>query len=279
MAERKSAKAVRFENPLMPDERLRQMYTAMVQMRLLEEHLRARKGAAKGAARLLGEEAVRASTALSLGAGDVLSDPSATPAMDLLLGARLRGLLGTKGGREATLAEGSPLRLPLAADAGEQMEWAAGAGLALKAQRGGRVLLVYLRAAEVKRQEWKRTLKVAGERELPIIFVAMPVVKGGVAMEAGELAAKSREWGVPGFPVDGSDAIALYRVMQESLLRARSDGGPALMECIRFDTGAKGGGKAVDPLERLGELLVVKGVASERWMERTRRVFGRRLGG
>ncbi len=278
MAERKSAKAVRFENPLMPDERLRQMYLAMVQMRLLEEHLRARKGAAKGAARLLGEEAVRVSTALSLGAGDVLSDLSATPAMDLLLGAKLRGLLGTKGGK-ATLAEGSPLRLPMAADAGEQMEWAAGAGLALKAQRGGRVLLVYLRAAEVKRQEWKRTLKVAGERELPIIFVAMPVVKGGVAIEAGELAAKSREWGVPGFPVDGSDAIALYRVMQESLLRARSDGGPALMECIRFDTGAKGGGKAVDPLERLRELLSVKGVASERWMERTRSVFGRRLGG
>ncbi len=269
-------KPVRFENPLMPDERLRQMYTAMVQMRALEEHMSASKRGLEGAS-VRGDEAARASTALSLGAGDMMSDGLAAPAMELLLGAKLGALTTEGSGRGAVAAEGSVLRLPAMEDGEERLRMAIGAAAALKVQRGGRVLLLYLRPGEVGKKHWKRALSAAGEQELPIIFVVLPEPGEKSSRDAGELCVRSRRWGVPGFPVDGVDAIALYRVMQESLLRGRSDGGPALMECVRFRVEGKGRQEVEDPIERLGELLLAKGVASAEWMGRTRSSFSGRL--
>ncbi len=284
MAEKIVGEAARVENPMMPDETLRRMYTAMVQMRLLEEHMA--KGALKksgGGNRIRGEEAARASTTLSLGMGDLLSDFGEAPGMDLLLGAKLDDLKRRSGERvkkaaAAEIADGSARRIAPAKDAGEQLQIAVGAGAALKAQRGGRVLLVFVRAGEAKRRRWEKTLRVAGTRELPVIFVVLPA-GGKEDKDAGTLSRRSQGWGVPGFPVDGADAIAMYRVMQESLLRGRSDGGPALIECISFRPEGKGEVKVEDPVVRLGELLVAKGVADEQWIARTRAACARQIGG
>jgi len=284
--------AVRIENPLMPDERLRQMYTAMVQVRMLEEWIegKARGGKGKRAVErefvtLRGKEAARASTALSLEAGDLLSDCAEAPGMDLLLGASLaavRRRVRSKGAEKEEAREGAShvLRLPVSPDGEERLELALGAAAALRVQGGGRVLLVYAGAGEIGAKRWKRALQRAGERELPVIFVLLPPdADEDVAEEAGEVARRSRGWGVPGFPVDGADAIGLYRVMQESLLRARTGGGPALMECIRFEVHGAKRVKPEDPIERLEELMVAKGAGSAEWMRRTRSAFARRLGG
>ncbi len=295
MAKSKTTEAVRHQNPLMPDERLRQIYTAMVGMRLLEEHLEPRRaGTKRGAKRgdtVYGEEAARASTALSLGVGDLLADCGAAPGMALLLGAELKALrrsLPAKAGKTKAAATAASAKastpdvsgefgrtLPLATDAEERVERSLGAAAVLKVQGAGRVLLVYVRPEEVRRKVWKRALGAAGEQELPMIFVALPDSREGSSMAEGELAERARSWGVPGFPVDGSDAVALFRVMQESLLRGRTGGGPALLECIAF--AQPGEGLREDPLERLTELLLAKGVASEQWMERTRSAFQKRL--
>ena len=276
--EQVEVKPVRFENPLMPDERLRQMYTAMLQMRMLEEHLTAGKKMKKDVS-VRREEAARASTALSLGAGDVISDGVKAPAMDLLLGAKLSAFKGGKSGRDVVGGEGAVLRLPVMGDVKERLQMAIGAAAALKAQRGGRVLLIYVGAGEVSRKEWKRALSAAGKRELPVIFVVLPGGEENSAKRAGELCGRSRGWGVPGFPVDGMDAIGMYRVMQESLLRGRSDGGPALVECVPYLVAGEGKQQQVeDPIKRLEELLLAKGVASAEWMRRTRSGFSARLG-
>ncbi len=273
---------VRFENPLMPDERLRQMYTAMVQMRMLEEHLLAGKADGKRPAKrkpidvIRGEEAVRASTALSLSEGDMIGDGSAAPVLDLLLGAKLASVAGSSGKADPrpVLPEGSALRLPVV-DARERLTMSLGAAAAMKAQKSGRVLLVYVGAGEAKKKDWKGALSAAGKQELPMIFVVLPAADEKDTEDAGKLCARSRAWGVPGFPVDGVDAIGLYRVMQESLLRARNGNGPALIECVPFHLGGKQ--QREDPIERLGELLLLKGVADAEWMKRTRSAFSVQL--
>ena len=277
MAEQKAGKAARFENPLMPDERLRQMYTAMVQMRMLEEHLRraAKRGAAKRET-VFGEEAARASTALSLEKGDMISDCSDTAAMDLLMGVGLQELKRPRDAAAAAPRTGGaeyPYRLEAA---GDRMRSSLGAAAALKLQGCGRVLLVYLPADRPmgSQARWRETLEVAARMELPLIVVKLPTSPGG---RSTDLRMGSQRWGVPGFPVDGSDAIALYRVMQESLLRARSGGGAALIECIRFAVEGRDRAKIEDPIERLAGLLKLKGVASEGWISRTRSAFARRL--
>lgn len=288
MAEKKLSKAVRFENPLMPDERLRQMYTAMVQMRMLEEHLAGERKSAGARGTIRGEEAARASTVLSLESGDLLSDCAQSAGMDLLLGVKLSELKRRNGAgaRKAggpelgeSDRESYPRRLPQAGDPVEQLQISLGVAVALKAQRNGRVLLVFARAGEAKSSVWEKTLGVAGSRELPVIFVVLPEPRGGPSRALGELSGRSRAAGVAGFAVDGSDAIALYRVMQESLLRARSDGGSVLIECIPFHLKTAGRRRAQDPVERLRELLLAKGVAGAGWMDRTRSAFSRRLGG
>ena len=278
----------RFENPLMPDERLRQMYTAMVQVRMIEEHLLAKGSRARGQgeiATIRGEEAARAGTALSLEVGDLLSDCFAAPGMDLLLGASVaavRRSAGRRGGsvkKDAEEGASHALRLSISEDGEERVQMALGAAAALRVQGGGRALLVYVRAGEVGAKRWKRVLRRAGERELPVIFVVLPDAEGEGSPELGELARRARGWGVPGFPVDGTDAIGLYRVMQESLLRARTEGGPALIECVRFKVHGVKQQQREDPVERLGKLMLAKGAATPEWLQRTRSAFRRRLGG
>ena len=276
----KSAKAaVRYENPLMPDERLRQMYTAMAQVRMLEESLAGKRGGKQDGelAVIRGEEAARAATALSLGAGDLLSDCLESAGMYLLLGAPLRAVReGARLGKPAKL-DSPVLRLPTVEDGEDRLQMSLGAAAALRAQGGGRVVLVYARPGEIGTKQWKRAMHGASRGELPMLVVLLPDVEEEAPKRAGEMARRSRRWGVPGFPVDGTDAIAMYRVMQESLLRARAGEGPALVESIRFAVhGVKSMGPE-DPVERLGELMLAKGAATPEWMERTRRSFAERL--
>ena len=78
--------------------------------------------------------------------------------------------------------------------------------------------------------------------------------------------------------MDGADAIGLYRVMQESLLRARAGEGPALIECIRFEVEGAKRVEPEDPVERLESLMLAKGAATPAWIKETRTAFLRRLG-
>ena len=55
---------------------------------------------------------------------------------------------------------------------------------------------------------------------------------------------------MPGIPVDAADAVALSRVLQESILRARHGDGAALLEPIPWTIG-----RPVDPLRSMQLLL------------------------
>src|SRR3982074_2477048 len=94
-----------YENPLVPNAKLRQMFVAMAEARVLDEHVAEGQGLAhgskggnglKGRKRLdsiRGEEACRVSTAIDLGPGDLVSDSQVGVVMDLLAGTVVRSLL------------------------------------------------------------------------------------------------------------------------------------------------------------------------------------------
>jgi len=52
------------------------------------------------------------------------------------------------------------------------------------------------------------------------------------------IAVKAVAYGFPGVKVDGNDAVAVYRAVKEALDRARSGGGPTLVECETYRIGA-----------------------------------------
>ncbi len=241
-----------YENPLIPNKRLREMYIAMVEMRLLGKHLAS--GRSKPAIPA-GREALWTATAIGLrdALGDLVSEPGVGPALDVALGASLKKIAA---GKSAV----SPHRLAVLGPAAESVQLALGAGLALKAAAQKNVLLVYLDQSDLPRATWRSVLATALAGELPIVFVVSADSKA-----AFDLAAFSTARGVPGIAVDASDAIALYRVAQESIGRARAAGGPALIAAVPFQFGpAKK--KLANPVALLGGQLLRRKVATEAWL-------------
>ncbi|MGH9596860.1 MAG: thiamine pyrophosphate-dependent enzyme [Edaphobacter sp.] len=265
------------ENPLVPNKKLRQMYVAMAEARMLGDHISdLQKGARRGkgagelrAGSTRGQEACRVSTAIDLGPGDLMSDTQAGVAMELLAGAKVASVLkragelhsGGKGKRsKAGLLSGR--LLPWVEDASERLRMAMGAALSFKAQRQTNVVVAYVGQGEIAQGTWRQLLELAAKLELPIIFVVLAAGgrdKKGVAT----LSAKSARRGVPGIPVDMGDAVALYRAAQESLGRTRGGDGPVLIECVEYRAKGK---RAGDPLIQMEQFLLGRKICSQAWL-------------
>jgi pyruvate dehydrogenase E1 component alpha subunit len=62
---------------------------------------------------------------------------------------------------------------------------------------------------------------------------------------------------LPHFPVDGEDAVAVYRVMQETSARARSGGGPSVIWAMLSGEQLA---RRQQPLTRLEDYMAVRGI-------------------
>jgi Dehydrogenase E1 component len=253
-----------YENPLIPNARLRQIYLAMVRARMFGKALPAkRRGGWTPAV-----DACLVSSSVDLGPGDLVSDSLGGGVMDFLR--RVKPL--KRGGPVADC--GAAGTLPAGMGIAERLWAAVGAAGALKVSPQPGVVVVYVLPGEAPAALWRKVLGYAAEQVLPILFVVMPGAQGA---KVGAVCGFAHDCHVPGIAVDGDDAVAIYRVAQESIGRARIGGGVAVMECVPFVmSGAKG--KAVDAVVGMERYMVQRGVVKKEWMEREARVFGRRLG-
>jgi len=275
-----------YENPLMPNSKLRQIYLAMVQARMVGKAVPASKRIAAGL------EACLVSTSVDLDAGDLVADALSGATVEFLRGAALNSLLrpakakARKGGAVADC--GTPSRMPAVESSKERLWAAIGAAAALKAAtahaksnetedkpaaRQG-VVVVYLKVDEVSPAVWREALAFAAKQVLPMVYVVMPERGGRTVGVVSEI---SRKAGLPGIAVDGDDAVALYRVAQESLGRARMGGGAALTECVPF---VVDGGKSIGTADAIGGLesyMLHRGVCTQQWMDGAAKTFARRI--
>ncbi len=67
----------------------------------------------------------------------------------------------------------------------------------------------------------------------------------------------AKKLGLPILAVDGEDAVAVYRVMQESVIRARYGGGPAVLWAVTTPPGTALT-RSRQPLARLEHYLAVR---------------------
>jgi TPP-dependent pyruvate/acetoin dehydrogenase alpha subunit len=282
--------AAKWENPLIPNKKLRVLYTAMVELRLLEEFIaRLQKTQkTKPAARLYsghGEEGCLVSALIDLEPGDLTSDAHRSAATEFLRGAKLPLLvrhitaLVTNPDRAGEPSSPSDAKndqhLPFLEDALQRLNLAAGAALALKAANAGKLVVAYARPDELDMKEWQQVLQFAGAQSLPLIFVTLPNA-GGSTASIGRLSRLATDNGVPGILVDAADPVALYRVAQESTQRARANGGAVLMECIPFPLAEKLK-QPTDPIETMRRFLLSRQVVTESWMNQVSYKFRHRL--
>jgi TPP-dependent pyruvate/acetoin dehydrogenase alpha subunit len=318
-----------WENPLIPNARLRQIYRAMVQVRALARALPAakraravqasdkstgRKFAATNSTGTFGQEAALVSAAFDLGAGDLVSDALAGGVVDYLRGRSLGEVLRAEPSKASRKRVGkgaaSPVAARLAAPPGvAERIWAAlGAAAALKAvtaqarceaqskakdkaedkadatdataARPAGVVVVYALAGEVPAGLWKKALRFAAEQELPVVFVVLPAARArGGRAKTGGVSALALGCGVPAIVVDADDAVAIYRVAQESIGHARIGGGAALMECVPFvPVGSTGKARVTqDAIAELERTMAQRGIANRAWMEREAKAFAKRV--
>lgn len=274
------------ENPLVPNKKLRQIYTAMAQAQLLDEHITRlqQKAKTRRIASTFGEEACRVATAIDLKPGDLVSDAHLSATMDLIFGASLTPLLRniaavisgsqTKD-RISTNAVIVSRQLPWIDGAESRLNMAMGAALALKTQKQNNIVMAYAYLAELPKRVWKQVLTLAAQLNLPIIFVLLPQADG--KGEATNICKDARSAGLPGIPVDANDAVALYRVAQESMGRSRGGDGPVLIECISCRATGQRKNKMSDPILHMKDFLTGRKVCTEDWANHASKAFLKRL--
>ncbi len=213
--------------------------------------------------------ACHASTLLALEPGDLICAPPPTPTMQLLLGADPAAIASSSSPARTTP---SPHWLPVEVGT-DRLRLAAGAAMALKAQANSRALLVYIRPGEAPVAVWRAVLDLASKASLPILFVALP---GNPDSKPPGLSLLSEKLGVPGIAVDAFDCIAIFRVASEALLRARTGGGPVLLESITAFPGAPRR-RLSDPVSLLEQSLLQRHIVTGAWLRETEANFLKRL--
>ena len=116
---------------------------------------------------------------------------------------------------------------------------AVGLALAAKKQQSDRVTVVTFGDGATNTGSFHEGVNLAATWNLPIVFVCqnnlyaeMTPVEDTMAISA--VADRAKGVGMRGVTVDGNDPEATYRVLSEAVERARSGGGPTLVEAVTF---------------------------------------------
>jgi TPP-dependent pyruvate/acetoin dehydrogenase alpha subunit len=233
-----------FESPLISHARMRAMYRALVETRALSK----RGIFAKGT------EACWVGTAIDLKPGDLISQHDGPALVDHVLrvgtreAARAANAADVKRTQRALDEEKSASKA-FPGTAFERVLCAVGQAMALRSIATKGVVMAYVGADELKAAEWKRVFASTASN-LPLIFVCLPGKQVDLDKAVGSAA--------PVISVDAGDVVALYRVAQESIGRARAEGGMAVIECVA--TG-------IDPIKMMRAQLVKKGICTEAWVD------------
>ncbi len=116
---------------------------------------------------------------------------------------------------------------------------ATGAALAAKLRRTGQVILSFFGDGAANQGTFHESLNMAAVWRLPIVYVcennlyAMSTpLREAAAVE--HLAVRAAAYGMPGETIDGNDVLDVREAVARAAERARSGGGPALIEAVTY---------------------------------------------
>ena len=222
---------------------LRQLYDACLRARIM------RRGHAAAAT-----EAILAGASIRLQAGDMVVTSSANAIVE-----RLRSGRAQAGPQAADRRR----NLVAADSSGAALGIATGLALAWRFQRGSNVVLCLSRPEGRAVEDWHEVMRQAGEMDLPIVYVLDASRK--------KVSVAAEPFGFPTVNVDAGDPIAVYRVTEEAIKRARRRLGSTLIACIPW--------KKIDALALLESYLRGSRHWSESWARELRQKYERELGG
>jgi TPP-dependent pyruvate/acetoin dehydrogenase alpha subunit len=278
--------------PHIPDEDLRRLFRAMLQLRLLDERLLKlqRQGRIGFYMTSTGEEAAQLGSAYPLRPSDWVFPSYREPGTLLWRGFGLREFLCQLFGNAESSDRGRQMPVHHSARAqnfvsisspvGTQIPQAVGAALAARASGRDDVVLVYFGDGATSTGAFHAGLNLGGATRAPVVFfcrnngwaISVPTTR---QTAAPTLAQKAIAYGLPGVRVDGNDLFAVARETEAAAARARAGEGPTLIEACTYRMGAHSSSddpsvyrdpaeparwQRLDPLERLRRHLGLRGL-------------------
>ncbi len=232
-------------------ESLLEMYWLMVLSRRLDERtwILHRQGKIAFHISAIGHEAAQVGAAMALRRGeDWIAPYYRDLAMMIALGFTpkefMLGVMGKKGepnsGGRQMPSHWSLKRMNVishSSPVGTQASHAAGIGFAIKLRGDEAVVLTTIGEGSTSQGEWYEAVNWAAVHQLPVIFMVQNnlyaiSVRKEKQMAVDNVADKAAGLGLPGVTVDGLDAMAVHRAISEAAERARSGGGPTIVETM-----------------------------------------------
>lgn len=229
---------------LTPDQ-IREMYGLMLKLRTFDQRCLnlQRQGRMGTFAPFSGQEACQVGSTYGLEPQDWLfptyRDHGAMHVHGVPLVNILRYYMGDEAGNAAP--EGVnvfPISIPIAT----QNLHATGAAWAARLRGDPVVTVAYFGDGGTSPGDFHEALNFAAVFETPTIFfnqnnryaISVPVRR---QTRSATIAQKALAYGMPGVQVDGQDLFAVHQVMSEAAERARSGGGPTLIEALTYRFG------------------------------------------
>lgn len=241
----------------------------------------------------IGEEAVATGVCAHLRQDDVVFSTHRSHGHALSKGVTPRELIaellgratGCSGGRGGSMHLFKPEvgMLGSSGIVGPSILLASGAAYTFKLLKMDRVGVAFFGDGASNNGAFHEGINMATAWGLPVVFVCennqyateVPFVK---ATKNPNVALRAQAYGLPGVEVDGNDVLAVYQAAGEAVRRARSGGGPTLLECKTYRTRAHAEGmrdvgyrtqeevaewKARDPIQAFEARLLGGGAATQ----------------
>jgi TPP-dependent pyruvate/acetoin dehydrogenase alpha subunit len=233
---------------------LLQAYRVMVMIRAFEEqvHRDFATGTMPGAVHLYaGQEAIAAAVCGQLsdtdylasthrGHGHAIAKGCLVEPMMLEIQGKADGICGGKGG-SMHIADFDRGMLGANGVAAAGAPLACGAALSAKLRRSGQVAVAFVGDGGANQGAFAESMQLAAIWQLPCIFV---IEDNGYAQSTGSrfhlrnrpVAGRAEALGIPAQVADGYDYFAIEAAARSAVNRARTGGGPSLIECraLRF---------------------------------------------
>jgi TPP-dependent pyruvate/acetoin dehydrogenase alpha subunit len=178
-----------------------------------------------------------------------------------------------QGNRTWTVMSHLPIAYPVAC----------GAALAYQRRGEDRVALAICGDGATSNGRWHESLNTSAIFRLPVVWVVNNnqyaySTPNSLEFAVPTIAERAAAYGMPGVRIDGQDVLDVYRVAHEAVERARSGGGPTLIESVSLRWRGHAGhdpAKYVpkelleeymtnkDPVKRFEELLRMNGVTDD----------------
>ena len=242
-------------DPPFNDEELVQMYRMMVRTRLFDHQAISlhRQGRIHIYGSSEGEEGLAVASTMALLPEDWLFPDYRVSGALFQRGVTMRELLAQLFGTAEDLSKGRQLPThhasrklniaSIASPVGNGIPHAVGLAWAVRIKKGREVILNFFGDGATSEEGFHAGMNIAGVHKLPIVFVCRNnqyAISVPLNLQTGSktIAIKAAAYGFDGVRVDGSDVLAVHKVVNKAVKVARSGGGPTLIEGVTYRHGA-----------------------------------------